>query len=91
MKKVTWPGFEGYKSKEDECRPSKIPRCKSNNDAQKFRLCSCRVLLHQVDLSATLYEQELVKRCETLYVTECAKQHGGYGKPRCTTRPVQVG
>ena len=88
-KTITWPGFDGYQEK--ACEPSKLPRCETSNDAENMRLCSCRVKMHKSDLYATLYEQELVKRCDTHYVTECRPSYGTYpNNQKCETKPVQV-
>ncbi len=49
--------------------------------------------MHRSDLMATLYEQELVKRCDTHYVTQCRPgyRYGAPGyKQQCATRPVQT-
>ena len=88
-KKITWPG--AYGSKESDCKPSMLPQCSTSDDAEVLRVCTCKVQVRQVDLMATLYEQNLVKRCDTHYVTECKP---GYGidapKEKCDNVPVQV-
>ena len=87
-KVITWPGFDGYHQK--PCEPTKLPRCSVTNDAENFRLCSCKVKVHEVDLYATMFEQELVKRCDTHYVTECRPGYSQYAPKKCETRPKQV-
>ncbi len=91
VRQVVWPGFDGYSP--PECPPSKLPHCTTADDAAQLRLCTTRVSTHRSSLMATLYEQELVKRCDTHYVTQCRPGYR-YGTPgyrkNCVTRPVQT-
>ncbi len=70
------------------CRPTKVPKCKTSDAAEEFRICTTEIKVGKQQIFATLYEQEMVKRCDTHYTTECKPSYGY--KPNCKTTPVQV-
>ena len=71
------------------CKPSKVPKCKVSDAAEEVKVCTTSVEVGQGQIFATLFEQELIKRCNTHYVTECQPSYG-YQPPVCTEVPVQV-
>ncbi len=71
-----------------KCVKVQVPRCKTTNDAEEIEMCSFDVKSKEQELYATLFEQEMIKRCDTHYQTECEPSYGGY--PKCKQVPVQV-
>ncbi len=70
------------------CRPAMIPKCKVDNTVKEVRICNTRVINRRATLYATLYEQEMVVRCNTHYETKCQKTYGY--RPRCYSVPIKV-
>ena len=70
------------------CRPAMIPKCKIQNESKEQRVCNTKVINKRSTLYATLYEQQMVVRCNTHYETKCQKSYG-YA-PRCYSVPVKV-
>lgn len=86
-KKITWPG---YGKPSDDCKPSTLPKCVTSDEAMVLDLCTVSVKEAPSNLMASLFEQVLVKRCVTHYVTECRPSYGYEAKEKCEEVPVQV-
>ena len=71
------------------CKASKIPKCKVSDAAEEVNICTTSVTVGPGQIFATLYEQEMIKRCNTHYVTECQPSYG-YQPPVCNEVPIQV-
>ncbi len=71
------------------CRPHMIPKCKLDRDVKEMRMCNSKVINRRATLHATLYEQQMVVRCNTHYETKCKHSYDHY-VPRCYTTPVKV-
>ena len=70
------------------CAPAMVPKCKVDRDVKEVRMCNSKVINRRATLYATLYEQQMVVRCNTHYETKCTAGYGGY--PKCYTVPVKV-
>eukprot|EP00095_Tigriopus_kingsejongensis_P009534 maker-scaffold260_size234135-snap-gene-0.10 protein:Tk09534 transcript:maker-scaffold260_size234135-snap-gene-0.10-mRNA-1 annotation:"hypothetical protein" len=72
-----------------KCIKVKIPKCKVVDEAEEIELCKMTVENRKEELEAKMYEQEMRKKCDTHYTTQCKPSYDG-SYPKCTSVPSQI-